>query len=645
MKKEIWLIMFCLFSISVYANSNWWQEANADYLSSGGNSFIGYASNFAGALTNFSQCSIGRNTNYNSIAGDFALIGYPQIVTYDSNTVTIYDTDCSIIGQVSIGATIEAQPIIMNTDGDSYPEIIVLTNSNVVIIKTNFSQGIFEISKSISTDKSYEDITCLSARNECYLFNEGDRNVSSVYISNNSIINHLNLLTYLFDDLPNYSALSNMRFNTQAGINWWNFGESGGIFELGGTIYYTLVCGMTYTTNSNMYCNLLKNDVYGTTTNDKTIIVSGFGAKPSALKQVNAFMAQLGTSAKIFITVCDDVRGGFANVYDLSGTIFYNSGFNAYCDDGAGFSNWAVADYNKDGINEGCYATNGYNLAGLPYLYCIDQFGHALYNTSIGSLENKTYTMALMDFNSSKSTLGVVFPDGVYYPNATVKLEKVYDTGLSRNSNYAKIGITFTSLSKINGFWISGNNTGVLVYPTAIYVTCGDGFCDGLENSLTCPLDCSINSTGILNGTGTPCVSSDECSVGGCVAGQCQLLGFNAFCNSNNDCLSGTCKNGRCTKPTLWTSIDASKTENFGDDKPTNNLLSLIFMLSIAGILIGVGVRNQSNATVYAGLASFFMMGFFFAVVGWLSPFLIFGLVIVLIAIIVFMFMMGGSSD
>jgi hypothetical protein len=646
MKKIIWLLTLILFSISVSANNNWWQEANADYLSSGGNSFIAYGSNFAGSITDYEQCSIGINTNYNSIAGDFALIGYPQIVTYDTNTVTVYNTDCSIVGQVSIGATIQAQPVIMNTDGDSFPEILILTSTEVKIIKANFSTATFEVIKSISTDKSYEDMTCLSARNECYLFNEGDRNVSSIYISNNTIVNHLNLLTYLFDDLPNYSALSNIRFNTQAGINWWNFGSDTGIFELGGVIYYTAVCGMTFTTNSVMYCNILKNDVFGVTTNTATISVSGFDAKPSNLKQVNAFIAQLGTSARVFITACDDVRGGFNKIYDLSGNLVYSSGYNAYCDDGAGFTNWAIADYNKDGANEACYATGGYSLASLPqYLYCLDSFGNFLYNTTIGTTENKTYSLSLIDFNSSKSTLGVVFPDGVYYPNSTGELSREYFTGLSRNSNYAKIGVTFTSLSAINGFWISGNNTGILVYPTAINVVCGDNVCSGLENSLVCPQDCSINATGQLNATGFPCINDSDCTYGKCLYNACTLLNSFADCEVNNDCISGSCTNGKCAKASLWTQIDYSKTDNFGNDSETNNFLSILIMIIVMAGLSFYGIKIQSAAPFYAGIIAFFALGIFFGVVGWLSPFLVFGMLIVLVAIVVFMFMMGGSSN
>lgn len=626
MKKILYLIFLILFSVSAYANFNWYQEANADYVTIGGNSYIGYASNFAGATSNFSQCGLGINTNYNSLAADFTLAGYSQILVFDANTLYFYDTNCDLLGITSIGATIQDQPVIMNTDGDSYPEVIILTSTDIHKIEYQTLSSTFEIIDSISTSTSYEALTCLYSRDKCYLFNEGDRNVSSVDLDTGAYTLNLNLLTYAYDDLPAYSSLSSVSQTTGAG-----------------TIYYTLVCGMTYLTNANMYCNMIKTDIYGNATNSATITMSGFGAKPSALKQVNGFGAKLGSNLKFFVTACDDVRGGFNAVYDVSGTQIFSSGYNAYCDDQSSFSNWAVADYNKDGQNEACYVGHSNAAISNGYLYCIDAFANPLYNTSFGSAANKTYSLALMDFNNSKSTLGVVTVGGVYYPNSTVELQKVYNTGESPIGVYAKLGITFTGLSQINGFWYSGNSVSALVFPTFVSVVCGDDACDGLENSLTCPQDCSLNSTGILNATGFPCVNDSDCAFGKCLYNTCSLLGSYEECNSDNDCISGSCIHGKCSKVTLWEQIDYSKTENFGDDANTNNLLAFIIMITVA-VGIGAAIGKFSGWIGGAiGVISFYAIGFFFAITGWLSPFAIFGLIISFIGLIGLSMFLNGE--
>jgi len=72
----------------------------------------------------------------------------------------------------------------------------------------------------------------------------------------------------------------------------------------------------------------------------------------------------------------------------------------------------------------------------------------------------------------------------------------------------------------------------------------------------------------------------------------------------------------------LWSLIDNSKKQWFGDDTHTNNLLSLIFILVIAGV---VGYYLQ----IWAGIGALFMLSIFFTLVGWLSVFILVGLFLV----------------
>ena len=146
--------------------------------------------------------------------------------------------------------------------------------------------------------------------------------------------------------------------------------------------------------------------------------------------------------------------------------------------------------------------------------------------------------------------------------------------------------------------------------------------------------------------TGSYCDNASQCISGYCFRNVCSLKGYNEGCSSDSECVSEECINDHCTKPSIWDSMDASKNEQFGDDSDSNNFLALFIMTFIAIFFIVAGAKaDHIKAGLVGGIATFFILGLFFTIVGWLSPFITIGMIIIMLVLIIFGFMIGGSSD
>ena len=127
---------------------------------------------------------------------------------------------------------------------------------------------------------------------------------------------------------------------------------------------------------------------------------------------------------------------------------------------------------------------------------------------------------------------------------------------------------------------------------------------------------------------GEGCDNDTECNTGKCSYGFCALKNRGEYCMLNKQCLSGECSNNKCTRPDLMTQVSSAKDEQFGDSEDTNNLISLMIMLVITGaIIIGGGCL----VGVIAGILAFVSLGVFFAMIGWLSGFILLAIFIVLL--------------
>lgn len=137
-------------------------------------------------------------------------------------------------------------------------------------------------------------------------------------------------------------------------------------------------------------------------------------------------------------------------------------------------------------------------------------------------------------------------------------------------------------------------------------------------------------ATSPLNTTGTPCDENKQCLTGLCEYGYCALKEGGIECSSGSQCISGQCKNNKCTKPSLNQRLDNQKNVAVGDDSDTNNLVSLFFMYIWIVPLSAFGIGG-----VLAGLILAIPIGIFFAIKGWLSGFILFGIIMVKLIIMV----------
>ncbi|MCI5163813.1 MAG: hypothetical protein D3917_17725, partial [Candidatus Electrothrix sp. AX5] len=77
---------------------------------------------------------------------------------------------------------------------------------------------------------------------------------------------------------------------------------------------------------------------------------------------------------------------------------------------------------------------------------------------------------------------------------------------------------------------------------------CGDGVCSAEEDQYTCPGDCPAITPEICdNGLDDDLDGAIDCADSDCFASAaCQCGAKNTSCQSGSDCCSTVCKNGRC---------------------------------------------------------------------------------------------------
>lgn len=610
------------------SNRNWWGEANSGANFAGNNGFIGFASNYGlitPNVTDYDQCSFSGSV-YTPVADDFNIDGVNEFVTSTSTQLKIMSMNCEELYSITLDTELRAMPVILNSNHNAYPEIVVLQNTTLTFYEFNGNNFTKVRDKTYTTHspKASDGLTCFSAPStSCLIFDSGSRNVTVWKESTDSFSRVDTVLQANFVTPTKHSGIANSKIGTD----------------------YRAIVGNQFTSVFMKYDILDENGIHITST-------SGIneGLSITSLTSQDIFFAKVGGITRIFETSRPFATSQhyYWGMKDVAGTEVTNYFSNTVCST-CSIGVWNVADYNKDGINEACIiAKNNSQTTAESYLKCFDSIGGTVVNIEIQDTLNLTtdiFSGSVMgDFLSGYSNLGFATAYGIYYVNSSNNLQLFYDSGIAKSTSRDGKLITVFGNSVGDPAIIYSDSSFGFVLSNAGDTVCGDGVCDGLENALVCPSDCSVNATvnALLNNTGDPCQKNSDCVSNYCGYGTCGLGNLNSVCTLNSQCLSGICHLGRCSKADLWTSIDASKTESFGDTSNTNNLLSLIIMIVVCGLLFSYGFKNDSSGAIAGGVLSFFMLGIFFGVVGWLSPFLIFGLVILFIAIIFVMLMFGG---
>jgi len=160
------------------------------------------------------------------------------------------------------------------------------------------------------------------------------------------------------------------------------------------------------------------------------------------------------------------------------------------------------------------------------------------------------------------------------------------------------------------------------------------------DNLIVSTSDVLLNNLSIA---GEPCESSNDCYTGKCEYGACVYKQVGVSCDYDSQCASGECKNGLCTKASLSQNLENAKNEQFGNDAKTNNIISLFFMIGVPAIIVIMSGGSALGILLSIGL--FIVEGFLFTIMGWLSPFILIGIVVFALIIMVFAFMIKGQTN
>jgi len=641
------LLIFILGLSFVNANYYWSQEGNANYdLGYSGTTDIAYGSNYINPNSditgeNYNLCSITKS-DYTPIASDFGQTGDLKVVVTDKTTdkLSIYNQDCSLFDEIDVVQDIMAMPVLLRPKNYYDQQIVVLTDIALKSYEYNIDLGSFELKNDISlgsyANDNYYYLTCLDE----YVDSSRDEKCMVVVFTG---INHYGLIFNMVNDsfelksgafpdlireYDGYSGLSNFRNP----VDDYNFYIPFGFFA---------------ERNELLAGNLYDEDFVNLTEYDTDTL---FYINPLDFKDSSDFIARIGNNYRIFTyRFTGRSTSGYSNVVginDLSGNDLFFVAFNIskggnYDMDNISnkrLSNWVVADYDKDGVNEGCFLIK--NVDNEIWLQCYESsLGNSNGDIRVnytGLMSENLSNFVLADFVPSKSVLGVATKEGIFYPN-----EKNYST--DKIVDWGFVITTFQDIYSQNPMYVyTDDDEGFIVYADVENDSCGNGICEYWENPLSCYVDCFMlapdeDEEGEYR-EGSHCESDEDCEGGlKCEYGVCTLLTFGYECTEDSDCLSGDCLNGYCTKASWWEKLDASRKQQFGDSENTLNFIALFFMLGVAGFLGYYG-------NVWMGVGSLYVTGIFFTIVGWLSVFILFGLILTGIIAIVFKLTMGSGQ-
>jgi hypothetical protein len=660
----LFLVILCSLSVMAAIDPNqfpysiWSGEGNVmnDFNSQLFLSYTGYASNRLAQVTNlqpsdYTICYLSPATQQPLVSFEFTNPQFTsgEIVIWEvyNNDIFIYNSQCELIQMINgIGSIV------------SQPQIIVMNNS--VMVPVTLGVLLYRWDKSDQRYNLYRNYTNPAADPTdiicdekgylgiCYLPGVGSTHTQilnltsgNYYVFNNSLSSgaekgvypHSPALTYITAtrDLYGNPLIPISRIPVSVG---------------------TLRLDMLDQSGLSIF----------------TSIPPYYFASP-VLTEDHSFVAKLGTTFKLFRSF--NVKGSHDG-----GATFFQAG-EAYIGDvvssnvllqassdndiyqGATLrkvvSNWAVGDYNKDGLNEACILTTDLTDNSSLAMKC--------YNSALVSILNVNVTgvmsannLVMADFIPGLPTLSFATYEGIFYYNTTSHTMIQWASTSRSGDTFGHIAVTGGSAP----FFIYTSSTeGFLVKRAFDNVSCGDGFCDPLhENELSCFVDCQFGQNQTqqttptyTNGTAPTGTNVGPggaalCASGYIQLGLCTLRPGGHTCSSGPQCLSGVCSNGRCNNPSGWAWLDNLKKLLLGDDSNTNNLLalSLSFILAMAvAIVLAVYTKALEIAAILGGCA--FMGGIiFFTIVGYLSPFILLGIIIISGLIITLTIILGHKG-
>lgn len=136
---------------------------------------------------------------------------------------------------------------------------------------------------------------------------------------------------------------------------------------------------------------------------------------------------------------------------------------------------------------------------------------------------------------------------------------------------------------------------------------------------------------------GVWCEKNSDCVSQNCEYHKCSLKAGNKACAANAECQSGVCANGHCSAVDFITQIDYAKDQLFGSSENTSNFISLVLIFGVGLFILAGGAGIM--AVIWVALSSIFM-----ALIGWLSPFFVIGLIMIGLIILVLGVVVGSKG-
>lgn len=305
-------------------------------------------------------------------------------------------------------------------------------------------------------------------------------------------------------------------------------------------------------------------------------------------------------------------------------------------DDGNGYFDLIeLTQYNINYYEDGLYNQNCQDYECLDYIEICPDFVNGIAKV------NETFRLRVKFIDEDDDIIN--YTAYVYYGEDN---EQSYSSLANSGSTYSILSLKLNETTTTSTFRLEyadvENPSNVATYEQNMLIQndgllFSDGECfSGEPRSIyeeEIPLD--------LGDLTTPCSENSDCNSGYCEYNTCQLKPSNYACNLDAECLSGNCLENKCTKPSLSDSLNQGKNSQFGSDSATGNIVSLFLIVGLTIVII-VG-SGGSLAGIVVGGFTFVATSILFTILGWLSPFILLGVFIVLLFGIVVMVMLGGN--
>lgn len=551
---SIFLASFCL------ADTSWTQDGNVGNIVNtviSGSSYTAFGSNIANNqhTTGYNKC-LTSGSLFTPVAGDLDLDAVPEILISTASEISIIDGDCNLKG--SISSVPVAMPILVNYTNDKVFDVVVVTSTNVEFWRYNTLSFSYEKYLNITYTG-----TSFTSGNVIRYFACDDK-TSSANLTCFGQANALNGIVLNVTSSTNWTMYHNTAINITSSLNTNRLGmsissrttngdqlgdralTSCSIPGVGGSHYTKCAAWQQDGKGSLLWA--ISNGGIGGATDASMITGSSFYARQSTLPRFFASIRwnTAGVSLPIYWKLISSTPG----VVSIS-TLDYIPR-----------SNWVVADYNKDGINEACILEN--ITTSNPYLACYDAF-LTLTNISMPSM-NYSSSIVMADFNKSAPTLGIGTVEGIFYADHAMNTTG-FPAGVYSGNNGTVMTIQ-QSINTTSPMLIYTDYTLGFVYrDKGTSITCGNGVCDYTENEFNCASDCASNISGNCNIS--YCCSNSDCSstlYPICVNHVCtRLNNYNGTliqCLASSQCpvQNPNCVNGYCINAMLNTSSTNTST-------------------------------------------------------------------------------------